>query len=213
MLLIKLIGYNPETNIYTNPNTGEVENLPNIGVLISQTVLSQYEDISTIENWYNYATDLCDFNYLRDNIQALVIAIVTPNFSNWNGLTLEQKQIACKYIVAPYQLRVPTIVTDAEDKENWRLLLMSTKRNRESCVEKMRLAVGEYIRTGTLTITQTQDFFRDVGNYIEFFVDANIPDFKNWIFGLAPFEGVFASKDYYSVGLQQKLIDIYNDII
>lgn len=180
--------------------------------IASNEVLSGYKDISSIENWDSFGSNCTDFNTVRDNIQALVIAIVTPNFSKWNDLTLLQKQISCKYITAPYQLRVPAIVTDQEDEENWRSLLIKTKSDRDNCVESMRLAVGEYIRTGALTTVQTQQFFKDVDDYIEWFTQANIPDFKNWIFGLPPYEGIFASKDYYSVGLQQKLEDIYNGV-
>lgn len=210
MILCKLIGYNAETDTYINPQTGLKENLPSPNFILSENIPTNYEDASTLNYWDRFGFNFGDFNFVRDNINEIVLSIVGQNFQNWNNLSLNEKKIACKYVVAPYPLRVPDVVSEQEDKINWTYLLSETKRSRAECGEKMRVAVGDKIRNGQLSLQQTQDFFKDVSEYLYWFVEANVPDFKNWIFGLPPYENVFASKNYYSVQLQDELISIYN---
>lgn len=114
MILNKLIGYDAETSEYTNPATGQVENLPVPNFLISSTVLAGYDDFGTIpENWARYANGLIgdvvgfkDWMCLRAQIKTLIIAIAGVDFANWDNLNQEQKIIAMKYL--------PTKIIDAK---------------------------------------------------------------------------------------------------
>jgi hypothetical protein len=105
------------------------------------------------------------------------------------------------------------IVTDAEDLTNWQNLLIETKLSREGCVEAMRRTTGQYIRTGLLTLVQTQGFFKDVSVFVDWFERANCPDLKLWItseVGSAYENKGFASKSYYNESLKNELMNIYN---
>jgi hypothetical protein len=170
---------------------------------------NDYEDISSMENWD--FVDVLDWSRRRDQINPLFYAIANANLTTYGNLTDAQKLIGAKYFFVPYSLRVSNgIVTEQQDLDNWYLLLNETKESRLSCIEAMRKHVGQYIRTSLLTLAQTQSFYKDLYQYIDWFQQANAPDFKQWIFGLVPYAGIFASKDYYSTNLQNELIDIYN---
>lgn len=208
LLLAYLINGEPVGTVVPSWSTDDLNG--NKPFVESESVISGYGDISSIENWDRFGGNCTNYEMVRYYIQVLVITIAGGDFANWNNLTLAEKEVACKYVTAPYGLRVPAVVSDEQDKENWKHLLIATKNDRNNCGEQMRLAVGEYIRTGLLTLSQTQAFFKDVSEFLYWFTEANVPDFKNWIFGLSPYEGVFESKDYYSEELQQNLIDIYN---
>jgi hypothetical protein len=104
-------------------------------------------------------------------------------------------------------------VTDAEDKSNWLNILSKSKESRLVCIEAMRVHVGELIRTGGLTLVQTQQFFKDVRIMITNFEQANDPDFKLWLtneVGSAYELDGFAQKTYYSTQLGADLLAIYN---
>ena len=104
MKLYKLIGYNNITDIYTNPSTGEVENLPSVGILVSESPIANYEEFDTIESWAKYGQDLLgtitglkDYLSLRYQIYTRIEAICGEDYSNYNLLNEEQKQAAIKW--------------------------------------------------------------------------------------------------------------------
>lgn len=170
-----------------------------------------YEDKSNdIAEWYN--SSVLDWSRRRDMIAPLFYAIAGYDLATYSNLSASQKLIGAKCFLVPYSLRVTNgTVTDQEDFDNGVVLLKESKQSRIECVESMRRYVwNEYVRKGNLTLAQSQQFYIDVKDYLNDFNEANISDFKNWIFGLTPFETDFSSKDYYSVGLQDGLMDIYN---
>lgn len=209
MKLGKLIGYNPATG---NMDNGTL--LPDVLFKTFDTTIddANYEDYSSIENWYN--SDLLDWARRRDEISPLFYAITGGDFSGYSNLTASEKLIGAKCFLAPISHRITNgVVTETEDKENWNFLLAQTKKSRLDCVEAMRVSVGEDIRTGTLTLTQTQDFFRDVRIMITNFEQTNDPNFKQWLtneVGSAYENNGFSQKSYYSVNLKNKLLNIYN---
>lgn len=176
------------------------------------TVYSGYTDISSVENWS--AIPVLDWSRRRDGISPLFYQIASANLSTYSALTSAQKIIGAKYFLVPYYYRVTTgIFTDEQDKENWSDLLSETKSSREACVESMRKSVGQYIRTGTLTLVQTQQFYKDTRVFIQMFNEANSPDLKQWLSNEvgSPYENNgFAQQAYYSSNLKNELMDIYN---
>ena len=172
-----------------------------------------FEDCSNNMQSWDIALNIMDWSRRRDKIAALFYAITGDNLANYGNLTADQKLIGAKYFLVPYSLRVTNgIVTEEQDFIDGEFLLSQTKVSRVNCVEAMRRSVWNgYVRKGLLTMAQSQSLFLDLGySKIVDFQEANIYDLKQWIFGLAPYEGVFAAKDYFTTGLQNELIDIYN---
>lgn len=173
------------------------------------TVSSGYEDISSIENWDE--SGLLDWSRRRDEIKPLFYAIAGGNLSTYNNLTANQKLIGAKYFFVPYSLRVTNgIVTEEQDKINGEILATETRNSRITCGEEMRLFLYTYVRQELMTLANTQLFYRDIKNELECFIASNDPGFKQFIFGLEPYIGVFTNKVYWSQTLQNTLINIYN---
>ena len=167
-----------------------------------------------IELW-DSVTSIMDWSRRRDKILPLFYAIASVDLSTYGNLTAAQKLIGAKYFLAPYSLRVTNgIVTEDEDKANWQYLLTETKKSRLSCIEAMRLLVGDKIRIGGLTLSQTQQFYVDVYQFVIWFEQCNMPDLKQWTtneVGSAYENNGFAEKSYFTTGLRDELMDIYND--
>ena len=108
-----------------------------------------------------------------------------PQFDLIGDLSDEQNALAVMYHVYPYSIRVGSTyswqIDEQKDKENWQDLLSMTKLGRVMIIEDMRKAVGEYIRTGQLSLTQTQEFYRDLYPLTEFYKQSNDPEMKVWI--------------------------------
>jgi hypothetical protein len=211
MILYKLIGYNPATDTYTNPNTGQVENIPS-DPYITSTVSpgATYEDISSITNWYNY--DGLDWGRRRTYIKPLFYASVGPNFQNYANLTQEEKLIGGLCFFSPYALRIQ-LWSDEEDKQVWMNVITETKRTRMRTVEAMRKNIAEDIRVGTLTLLQTQMFDKDTSDMIAWYERSDARDFYQWLTNEvgSPYENDgYAQTSYYIVALRDSLVSIYN---
>ena len=127
-----------------------------------------------------------------------------------------------KYVRNPVTRQVGTqvlnqvrtqIISDTQDAINWDFLLTKTKESRMACVEAMRIKVGQYMRLGTITLEQTQDFYTSVYQLIIWFDQTNKPDFKQWISNEvgSPYElNGFAQKPYYTEQIKDDLMEIYN---
>ena len=169
-----------------------------------------YQDISSIENWDK--STLMDWSRRRDEILPLFYAESGAQLQNFAGLSIEKKIIGCKYFLIPYNIRT-MLISDEQDAINWSYLLERTKESRMLCVESMRLRTGQYMRTNQLTLEQTQLFYKDVFEYINWFEDANAPDFKQWLTNEvgSPYENSgFEQASYYISQLEVDLMDIYN---
>ena len=169
-----------------------------------------YEDYSNMENWDS--SDFLDWARRRDEIVPLFYAEAGGSLENFAGISSQRKLLACKYFLIPYAVRMQ-IITDTEDSENWDFLLHQTKASRESCVEAMRVKVGQYMRLGSITLEETQHFYKQVYQHITWFNDTNSPDFKQWISNEvgSPYENAgFAEMTYFDSDMRDDLMDIYN---
>jgi len=179
-------------------------------IMSTQSYLDGYENITSIENWDS--SNFMDWARRRDEILPLFYAESGSQLENFTNMSIEKKMIGCKYFLIPYNIRM-MLISDQQDMINWDFLLKQTKLSRESCVEAMRVKVGQYMRLGTLTLVQTQLFYKDVFEYINWFEDANAPDFKQWLtneVGSAYENNGFEQASYYSPQLKTDLMDIYN---
>lgn len=205
MKIFKLINYNIETD---SMNDGSYIPLPPI--VYGDVLPVGYEDITSMITWD--ASNHLDWSRRRDEISTLFYAEAGAQLQNFANMSAAKKLLACKYFLIPYNIRLQ-IISEETDMEHWAELLQYTKESRQTCVEAMRKHVGQYIRTGDLTLAQTQAFFKDVRVHIQLFNDTNAPDFKQWLTNEvgSPYENDgFAQKSYFSSGLLAELLDIYN---
>ena len=207
MKIGKLIGYNETTKRMDDNSLF----LKQPYKLFTSTIDdSDYEDISSIEKWDN--SNLLDWARRRDEIVPLFYGEAGQSLENFAGMSIEKKLIACKYFLIPYAIRMQ-LITDTEDAENWDFLLGQTKSSRISCVEAMRIKVGQYMRLGSISLADTQDFYKSVYEYIIWFDDCNAPDFKQWLTNEvgSPYENTgFEQKSYFDSNMRDDLMDIYN---
>lgn len=153
-----------------------------------------------------------DWSRRRDILSPLFYAKAGNQLQNFSNLPLRDKLIGCVYFFVPYNVRVQ-IISNLQDKKNWEFLLAKTKESRETCTESMRRCAGQYIRTGDLTLAQTQQFYKDVRPHVQNFNEVNSPDLKQWLtneVGSAYENNGFAQKSYYSTALRDDLMNIYN---
>jgi hypothetical protein len=203
MILCKLIGYDPETDIFTNPQTQEIENIPDSPFVISDIIPQGYEDYSSIVNWYNCT--FLDWARRRDNIKPLFYIKAGANLSNYASLTDDEKWIGNVCFLVPLALRLQ-LWSSEDDQNGWARLIAERKKTRSMCV-------AEQIRIGSLTLTQTQMFDKDTSLMISWYERSDALDFKQWLTNEAgsPYENDgFAEKTYYSQVIKGDLLNIYN---
>ncbi len=153
-----------------------------------------------------------DWARRRDVLIPHFYAEAGAQLQNFASLSNIKKLNACVFFLVPYQVRTQ-IISDAQDAINWDFLLTKTKESRMSCVEAMRIKVGQYMRLGIITLEQTQDFYTSVYQLIIWFDQTNKPDFKQWISNEvgSPYElNGFAQKPYYTEQIKDDLMEIYN---
>lgn len=178
-------------------------------------------------SWDTYGYLVVDYLFYRDHINNILFPICNPNypptidFSGWSNLTATQKEIMARYVLCPYALRL-TIYSDAEDEQNWFLLIQITQgldnqnnpfTGRALLIENMRKLVANKVRKEEMTMATSQEFFKDVFDMTEWYIRAAAPDFKQWITNEAgsPYENAgFAQESYYTVALKDELMFIYN---
>lgn len=179
---------------------------------------------SDAASWDKYGEKVMDYLFYRHEIEKILIPKANPNyptidFTGWaTNLTSEERDIMARYVLAPYTLRL-TIFSDAEDKYNWFELLRITQgtdnksvfTGRALLIESMRKHVADYVRRELLTMVQSQMFFKDVFELLNWYIHSAAPDFKLWLYGLDPYENQFTSKDYYSLNMKNELINIYEN--
>lgn len=153
-----------------------------------------------------------DWARRRDVILPQFFQEAGNQLQNFASLSNKTKLIACDFFLIPYNIRTQ-IISNEQDSKNWEFLLRKTKESRIDCIEAMRIKTGEYIRIGLLSLEQTQFFYKDVFNYINFFIDTNSPEFKQWLIsevGTQFENNGFSEKSYYLEQLKTELVDIYN---
>jgi hypothetical protein len=189
----------------------------------ADSVTAGYQDISSMENWDEFGDNTgADFNYIRNILAVYVSTITGGNWANWDNLTTSQKQLACKYVVAPYALRVPGVVDDATDKENWYNVVIQTNgvpltnlEGRALIFQKMRIAIAEMTRTNIITLTDSQSLFKDTFILVQWYINSNCPDFKYWFNNTVgtPYENAgFAEVTYFTAPIKAEILTIVNNI-
>lgn len=178
-----------------------------------------FEDVTnSITGWDIYGSYLFDFNQIRSVLWDLVLVIAHPDFSHWDDLSYDEKKVACKYITAPYALRL-TIVSDEEDKINWNNTTeltqgepIDTLQGRKRVYQVMRVFVSDYIRTEVLSLIDGQDFYESVYLNTQYYVNANSPKLKWWLNNHAPYQNDgFKQKTYFTQSMLDGLNTILND--
>lgn len=183
-----------------------------------------YTDVdSSIIDW-DKARYIMDFARRRSVIAPLLYAISGSDLSTYSNLTPEEKEIGARYMLVPYALRVGNgTVTEEQDFVNGEFLLYETETSRGRCVEAMRVYVwNNFVRNELMTQIASQQLFKDVESKtltsteivpdtkINRFIKTKDDYFKNWIFGISPFQNVFSNKSYWSQALQDGLESVYN---
>lgn len=209
---MKLFTYIINGNPLNELNSYLIEELSGNEPYLASTYSSidGYQDISSVITWDK--SNLLDWARRRDEILPLFYAESGAQLQNFAGMSTEKKLIGCRYFLIPYNIRM-MLISDEQDAINWSYLLERTKESRKDCVEAMRLKTGQYMRTGQLTLEQTQLFYKDVFEYINWFEDANAPDFKQWLTNEvgSPYENSgFEQASYYLLELELDLMEIYN---
>jgi len=209
-----------------------IENTSNYPSVICSSLdysTTHTDKTTDVISWDKYGLDVLQYLHVRRKIQPLIIAKCSSNpldsntyFDNWtNGLTLEEKKIACNWIIAPYSLRI-TINSDADDLSLWTILVEKSKgfnilkdtEGRAYIIEEMRMRVSENLRKDLWTFATSNQFYYDTKDHIMAYMFANTTDLIDWIsnkVGSLYENNGFAQTSYYDATLQTDLIKIYND--
>lgn len=198
-----------------------ITNYPNVQYTDEDLSATHTDDSNNIEKWDEYGLEVLQWLHVRRKLTPLIYAAATniDPFDNWGGLTQAIRDIAIKWICAPYVLRVPAI-TDTEDRENWEVLMKQSRGVGEKCsggrafiIELMRERAADNLRTEIWDYNTSNQFYYDTAAHIEAYTFANTNDLIYWISNEAgtPYENNgFAQTSYYSVIIKNDLINIYN---
>lgn len=185
------------------------------------------EKTTLIDVGWNYdSSPYIEFKKLRAWVNTLFLAKGEGNPTvSWLACSADEKKAVCKFMLMPYANRL-TVHTEQEDKDYWDDMVIRTEgqpfgmlTGRAKTYELMRICVSEYVRmeawvTGDFiaNITQAQAFFRDCYNMKEFYIAADDPEFKDFIFSSGQYDATtgFKSKSYYLAELETELQNIYN---
>lgn len=172
-----------------------------------------------LQAWATYGSQVLDLDRYRYEMKVLFYTLAGNQLQNWETLTTEQKLIGAKYFFVPYALRL-TVLTDDEDARNWDKLVEETQgtpvqiyKGRAKTFDEMRKRVSHSVRKEEMSITQSQQMLKDVGQMVDWYIRANTPDFKQWLtneIGTAYENNGFAQTEYYNETLKNELYDIYN---
>jgi len=132
------------------------EDIPSI--IYDETAPSNFTDKSDDMLAWDNATIIMDWSRRRDMIKPLFYAEAGSSLENFSGLSLEKKLIGCTYFFIPLSVRL-AIISEEQEKINGDYLLSETKQSRIICFESMRKYIGNIFLSGTITLSQTQDFF------------------------------------------------------
>lgn len=219
MKIGKLVGYNEVTK---NLDGGGLFTKTPFKLFYSTIDDSDYEDYNNIVSINTYWKSIGQYQQIRTVLAPIVISKASANYSTWGtGLTSDERSVAIKWILAPYQLRVPAI-SDSDDRDNFKELLEQTAGRtkeslvgRERIVEEMRQHIGlEQFRTDIITKADLDDYYDNVADLIQRFIGSNEPHFYYWLNGLDIYGGSpgtgYPSKSYFSQTALDELNKIYS---
>ncbi len=168
--------------------------------------------------WDLYGQRVLDYKRVRDNISPLFYAVAGSVLENWAGLDGATKLIGAKYFFATYALRVPDVVSEQVDSDNWEILTdlseghdKSNYVGRADTVEAMRIYITHKLRIEVLTLADIQDIYRTVTDLLTFYIKTADPKFYQWLtneVGSVYEEEGFAQKSYYDAEIKADLLSI-----
>lgn len=91
--------------------------------IVSDDLIENYTDVSSILNWFNYGDKLKDFNYVRDRVKYFVDTI------GFNNLSLEEKIISSQYFLVSKVDR-DTVLSEEDQKIYWNVLVENSQKSR-----------------------------------------------------------------------------------
>lgn len=198
-------------NIENNPACVWSENHPPQGDFINRT--------DDLIYWDKYGKNVLDLDRYRYEMKMPFYTLSGFGLENWGSLSNEVKKIGAKMFFIPYLLRL-TVISESEDYDNWEDLVFQTQGTptqiyigRAKTFDEMRKCVSHKVRKEILSMSNSQLMLKDVGQMVDWFINANTPDFKQWIInevGTIYENNGFAQKPYYSESLKNELYDIYN---
>ncbi len=212
-LVVSKIDINDTTDGNISYSDSNVSN--NLSIELDETLTNDQETIlnNLVTNHVaNSNYKMLDWSRRRDVILPQFYVESGNQLENFSSMSNNKKIRACEFFLIPYNIRIQ-IITNEQDSKNWEFLLKKTKESRKDCIEAMRLKTGEYMRTGLLTLEQTQMFYKNVFEYVNWFEDTNSADLKQWITNEvgSPYENNgFEQTSYYLLQLRIDLMDIYN---
>jgi hypothetical protein len=197
-----------------------IENIieyPNVQYTDADLSATHTNESENIVAWDRYGLEVLQYMHVRRSIIPLIITKAGANYSNWDNLTPKEKVIAINWIAAPYSLRVPAI-SDETDRQNWNKLVRCTRGISEKCtegrpyiIELMRERVADNLRTEDWTKTITENFYFDTAENILAYEFANASNLIDWITNAGEYQNAgFKQASYYSLGLENDLVEIYN---
>lgn len=202
MLLAYTINNTPLNQI-SNWTFGQLDS--NFPFLISDVLIPNYEDISSISNWDTYGIKLKDYNYVRDRIKELTDLIGFYNLPN------EEKIISAKYFVVGKPER-DTVLTEDEQYNFWNILISDSQSSRFNRWESAKKYISyklSPINSSNLA-KSTSDLCTD---YINYNIITKVKDGISGLFDYLKGEGDYItngypSKSYWTQQDEDMLMDI-----
>jgi hypothetical protein len=198
-------------NILDNPACAWSEVAPPSGGFIDRT--------NDLVYWDKYGKNVLDLDRYRYEMKTPFYTQAGLQLENWATLSAEIKEIAARMFFVPYILRL-TVVSEEQDYLNWEVIIDKTQGaptdiyvGRAKTFDVMRKVVAHRVRKELLSMSDSQQMLKDVGQMADWFIRANSPDFKQWIINEVgtPYENNgFQQTTYYNQTLKDELYDIYN---
>ena len=159
--------------------------------IVSDDLIENYTDVSTILNWFNYGDKLKDFNYVRDRIKYFVDTI---GFSNLN---LDEKIISAQYFLVTKSDR-DTVLSEDDQKIYWSSLVENSQKSRFSRWEHAKTYISY-----KLTPMNSSDLAKSTSDLCNDYINFNIiTKNKDGISGL--FDYLKGEGDYVTNGYPSK---------
>lgn len=173
--------------------------------MYSDSVLSGWEDITSIENNNLYGYHAADYKRATDEVNILFQAKEgSTQEEKWNNCTQTEKEAVAQRQLVESALRLQ-VYTQEQDQQNFIIFSDSSNSSRSDRVDYCKISMGYQ-----MAAEDGQDLFTSVSEKIPRYISTNDPDLNNWMLSLPPYSaGGFKAKPYYT----QQLEGIYIQIV
>lgn len=187
---------------YASWSYGDVNGIP---FIVNEIIQTNYQDVSSITNWYNYGYRVKDYGYIKDRIKE-----ITDNIGFYN-LSLEEKKISSQFFVVGKTER-DSVLSEQEQYDYWTVLISETQKSRFNRWESAK----KYISYNLSTINSS-DLAKSTtelcNDYINYNIITKVKDGVSGLFDYLKGKGDYTtngypSKPYWTQENQNKLIDI-----